>query len=114
KLLVRGVGCRFLDTIGLIPPARPAPAAVSRPIPAAIIHPNRRQLAAAVSGVAGVALAGLMLASLVVLNGANVVSNRAPLELTPAPTLSAPAKTALPTPSGTLLASPGTPLPAGR
>ena len=106
KLVVSGVGCRFLDTIGLIPPARPAPAPVWRP--------SRWQVTAALSGAAGTALAGLILASLVVLNGANVVSNRQPLELTPEPTLSAPAKSILPAPSATLPSSHATPVPTKR
>jgi hypothetical protein len=80
---------RLLHSIGLTAPAPKVPAAIPRGTEL------RRELA--LSGIAGVALASVILASIAMLNGANVSQNNQPLEFTPVPTSSISIKTAIPT-----------------
>lgn len=79
---------RLLHSIGLTAPTPK----VSVVMPRAI----SRQRELVLSSIAGIALAGLILASLAILNGASVWQNNQPLELTPVPTSSITIKTAVP------------------
>jgi len=86
---VTGFGHRLLDTVGFTVPTPKVRVAIRRPI--------KVKRTAAWSAAAGVGLAAVMLASLWILNGANITQTQAPLELTPARTLNAPIQTITPT-----------------
>lgn len=79
---------RLLHSVGLTAPTPK----VSIVMPRAIT----RQRELALSGIAGIVLAGVILASLAILNGASVWQNNQPLEFTPVPTSSITIKTAVP------------------
>jgi hypothetical protein len=103
---VSGKGYRLLSTLGL-----------TAPMPKTAVTIPRRlswQRAAVMSGAAGVALAGVILVSLAILNGANVSERKQPLEFTPVPTRNTPALTLTPTRADTLTVSPEAPATPGR
>ena len=93
KLQTSDSAVRLLYTIGLTAPTPKVSVAVPR------TTTRRREFA--LSGAAGVALAGVILASIAILNGANVLQTNQPLEFTPVPTQRVSTQTAVPPPGVT-------------